>query len=240
MMRSGASSAASFPPNWNGIDNQMTPNRQSDSNNIRPRLYLVTPVIDDAESLVQPLREALDAAEIAALLLRLSPADERSQINRVKTLAPLVQEKGAALLLDGLPHIVARSGADGAHLTGFENFLAAAASLKPERIAGIGGLETRHDAMSAAEKGADYVMFGEPDQTGARPALDAICERVAWWAEVFEAPCVGYAAQADEIAPLVRAHADFIALGDFVFADSRGIKTAIIEAARNLAVELAA
>ena len=37
------------------------------------------------------------------------------------------------------------------------------ASLKPERIAGCGGLATRHDAMLAAEAGADYVMFGEPD-----------------------------------------------------------------------------
>ena len=40
--------------------------------------------------------------------------------------------------------------------------------------------------MLAAEAGADYVMFGEPDGTGARPAFAAIEERVAWWAEVFE------------------------------------------------------
>ena len=39
--------------------------------------------------------------------------------------------------------------------------------LKPERIVGVGGLATRHDAMLAAEQGADYVMFGEPDQVGA-------------------------------------------------------------------------
>ena len=43
------------------------------------------------------------------------------------------------------------------------DFSAAVASLKPDRIAGCGGLATRHDAMLAAESGADYVMFGEPD-----------------------------------------------------------------------------
>ena len=48
--------------------------------------------------------------------------------------------------------------------------------------------------MVAAEAGADYVMFGEPDAAGERPGFAAIEERVAWWAEVFEAPCVGYAA----------------------------------------------
>ena len=40
--------------------------------------------------------------------------------------------------------------------------------------------------MLAAEAGADYVMFGEPDENGARPAFAAVEERVAWWAEVFE------------------------------------------------------
>jgi len=66
--------------------------------------------------------------------------------------------------------------------------------------------------MAAAEAGADYVMFGEPDN-GERPAFAAIEERVAWWAEVFEAPCVAFAAGPDEVTPLVTAGADFIALG---------------------------
>jgi thiamine-phosphate pyrophosphorylase len=39
-----------------------------------------------------------------------------------------------------------------------------------------------------------------------------VLERVEWWAEVFEAPCIGYAGTLDEIAPLVAAGADFVAL----------------------------
>ena len=41
------------------------------------------------------------AADVAAVLLRLKPAGERDLINRIKVLAPLVQEKDTALLLDG-------------------------------------------------------------------------------------------------------------------------------------------
>ena len=103
-------------------------------------------------------------------------------------------------------------------------------SLKPDRIAGAGGLTTRHDAMTAAEAGADYVMFGEPDETGARPSFEAIEERIAWWAEVFEAPCVGYAASLDEIAPLVKAGADFVALGDWIWRDSATLRATIADA----------
>ena len=65
-----------------------------------------------------PLAAALAAGDVAAVLLRLAAADERALINSAKTLGPVVQDKGAALLLDGHADLVARAGADGAHLTG--------------------------------------------------------------------------------------------------------------------------
>ena len=88
--------------------------------------------------------------------------------------------------------------------------------------------------MAAAEAGADYVMFGEPDADGDRPAFAAIEERVAWWAEVFEAPCVAYAASLDEVAPLVEAGADFVALGDWLWRDPQAIAATIARAGADL------
>lgn len=201
-----------------------------------PRLYLVTPVTDDPAHLVAELPDALAAADIAAVLLRLADADERTLINRVKALAPIVQKADAALILDGHANLVARAGADGAHLASPDAFAAAAASLKPDRIAGAGGLETRHDAMIAAESGADYVMFGEPGADGHRPSFDAVLERVAWWAEVFQTPCVACAASAGEVEPLSRTGSDFIAIGDYAFADPRGLVAALREAMHSLSV----
>ncbi len=185
----------------------------------QPRLYLVTPPLGDAEDLTAPLSDALAAGDIAAVLVRLAGGDERTQINRVKTLAPIVQRREAAVLIDGHAELVARAGADGAHMTGIDDFNEGIGRLKPDWIVGAGGLHTRHDGMSAAEAGADYVMFGEPDADGQRPSFEAILERVTWWAEVFEAPCVAYAESLDEIAPLVAAGADFIALGDWLWRD---------------------
>lgn len=201
-----------------------------------PRLYLITPPIADASAFSSQLTEALGAGDVAAVLLRLAEADERTLINCAKALAASVQSKDVALLLDSHAELVARAAADGAHLTGITAFAAAIKQLKPERIAGAGGLVSRHDAMLAAEQDADYVMFGEPDAAGERPAFAAIEERVAWWAEVFEIPCVGYAASMDDIAPLVAAGADFIALGDFMWRDPRAIAATVSEAARYLRV----
>ena len=195
----------------------------------------MTPPIADPSTFSEQLASALDAGDIAAVLLRLADADERTLINRVKTLAPSIQSKGAALLLDGRADLVARGGADGAHLGDVADFTAARATLKPERIAGVGGLASRHDAMLAAEQGADYVMFGEPDQREHRPSLDSVVERVTWWAELFEIPCVGFAGSIEEVAPLAEAGAEFIALGDWIFAYPQGATAAVAEAARRLA-----
>lgn len=206
-----------------------SPGQQSDARPA-PRLYLVAGPAVDADA----LDAVLGSADIAAVLLRLPDADERTLINHVKQLAPMVQRHDAALVLDGNPGIVARAGADGAHLSGVEAIQAAIGSLKPDRIVGTGGLHTRHDAMEAAEAGADYVMFGESDAAGHRPSFDAILERVSWWSEVFEVPCVAFAGNLDEIEPLVQAGADFIALGDFVWTDPRGPAAAVTSAAETL------
>jgi thiamine-phosphate pyrophosphorylase len=197
-----------------------------------PRLYLVTP--RDPVGLAHLMAQALAAADVAAVLLRLPDAGQEQQINHVRALAPAVQDQGVALLLDGHPHLAASAGADGAHLDGVDALKAALAQLKPERIAGCGGLASRHDAMVAGEAGADYVMFGEPSMHDERPSFDAISERVAWWAELFEIPCVGFASTLDEVEPLAAAGADFIAIGEAVFTDGRGCGVAVTEAAQRL------
>jgi thiamine-phosphate pyrophosphorylase len=182
-----------------------------------PRLMLVTPVIADAGPFAPMLAAACGTADIAAVIARLAETDERTLINRVKQLAPAVQEKGAALILDGHAEIVAGAGADGTHVSGGDAFSQALSLLKPDRIVGAGELRTRHEAMVAAEQGADYVMFGEPDTQGHRPSFAAIVERVTWWAEIFEIPCVAFAARLEEVAELADVGADFIALADSIW-----------------------
>jgi len=201
----------------------------------RPRLYVVTPAVSDPLPLREALADIVAAADVAAVLLNLDDADERGLINTVKALAPAVQAGGTAVVVAGRPGIVARGGADGAHLSGTAALSAALPSLKPAFIAGAGGLESRHDAMIAAEAGADYVMFGEPGADGRRPSLDAVIERVAWWAEVFAVPCVAYAPSLDDIPALLAAGVDFVAAGGALFDDPRGPGAAAADAAARLA-----
>ena len=56
----------------------------------------------------------------------------------------------------------------------------------------------------------------------ASPPAEAVTERLTWWSQLFEPPCVGYAGGNDEIAPLAQAGADFIALGDWLWMQNEG------------------
>jgi thiamine-phosphate pyrophosphorylase len=89
--------------------------------------------------------------------------------------------------------------------------------------------------MTAGEMGADYVMFGEPHggaQTRGLASLVSLTERVVWWAEIFETPCVAYADTIAAAGPLAEAGADFIALGDAIWGSSS--RTAAVREAHGL------
>ena len=107
-----------------------------------PRLYLATPEVDDPKALLSSLPRLLAKADVAAVLLRLKPADQRSMISHIKALAPAIQDGGAALLLDGHVELVARAGADGAHLIG----IAAAGLARVVALPAEAGDEESRDA----------------------------------------------------------------------------------------------
>jgi thiamine-phosphate pyrophosphorylase len=195
---------------------------------VAPRLSLATPPLAEAAAFAPALNEALAAGDIASLLIRFAGADDRVNESIVRALAPAAQEKDVAVLVAASPNVALRAGADGAHVSGCGDALAEAIKkLSPRYIVGAGEVETRDDAMRAGEAGADYVMFSDRDSA-------ALIERVAWWAELFNTPCVARAATLADIAPLVQAGADFVLLDDAVWSDARGPAAAVAEAQARL------
>ena len=70
-------------------------------------------------------------------------------------------------------------------------------------------------------------------------SFDDILERLTWWAELFEVPCVGYAAGPDEVAPLVQTGVDFIALGEWIWMKPQNVAATVAAAAALLAAPAA-
>ena len=178
-------------------------------------LYLVTPLLStaNAAAFAETFSRVLAAAPVASALVRIAPEALGDAKAIVASLVNAAVSADCALLLENDPRLAARLRVDGVHVADAGEALDEALdSLKPERIVGAGGLRTRDEAMTAGEKGADYVMFGEP--RGGSPAmpLELLLERVGWWAEIFETPCVAYAETMEAAGRLARAGADFVAL----------------------------
>jgi len=199
--------------------------------NDSPRLYLITPRVKDAAAFAPLLQAAMAAGDVACVLLRYEARDEGDAKKIVKALGDIVQPSGAALLIENDSQIAVRANADGVNIRGLgPAFEDALERLRPDRIVGISGVKSRDDAMSAGEQDVDYIMYGEPTADGYVPPVAETLERVGWWAQLFNVPCVGYASVLADVAPLVAAGADFVALGDAVWNDPRGVDAAVREA----------
>jgi thiamine-phosphate pyrophosphorylase len=175
-------------------------------------------VLEAGAGAAECLAAALEAADLASLLI-LPPAGASLEPGAAKPLVDLAQNAGTAALIAGDAELARALGADGVHLGAGRDLAGAYAQARGivgrRGIVGVDPGISRHDAMTLAEAGADYIAFGAPahlkDRAKARARRD---ELVAWWGEIFEVPCVAFDVEtAEEAEMLAGAGADFIAIG---------------------------
>ncbi|AWN46702.1 thiamine phosphate synthase [Methylobacterium terrae] len=221
------------------------------------RLILLT-APEAGPDLGQRLARAVKAGDVAAVILRLPPGDERALVNAVKAVAPAVQEAGAALVLAGggttdLATVASRSGADGVHVPanyGAEDVAEA------EAPSGADDEEEDEDAgdsplRSLRERLRDGRILGvgrlrtkhaamEAGESGADYVLfgdeaklphDDLVARLTWWVEIFETPCIALARDLAAVPDLVATGAEFIGLDPALWAGEGG-EAAVAEAQR--------
>jgi thiamine-phosphate pyrophosphorylase len=95
-------------------------------------------------------------------------------------------------------------------------------------IVGAGGLKNRHEAMEAAEAGADYVFFGLLDRPDDDDAHRKTLDLGSWWADLFEPPCVLLAGRSMEsVEDCAQVGADFVAVRDGVWSHPDGPAAAV-------------
>ena len=197
------------------------------------RLYLITPPsIADLPAFARELDSALAAGDVAALQIRLKPADDAAILAAVEELAPVARARGVAVLLNDRPDLARRAGCDGVHIGQSDGSLAEARRIMgPDAMIGVTCHDSRELAMDAAEAGADYVAFGAffpttTKETAHRPDPEIL----SIWQETVEVPCVAIGGVTPTNAGgLARAGADFVAVSAAVWNHPDGPAAAVRE-----------
>ncbi len=126
-----------------------------------PQLYLVTPPDFQLDSFPDLLAAALDAVPVACIRMALASRDEDRLSRAADALRDIAHARDVALVVDRHIGLAARLGLDGVHLPdGARGVRAARKDLGPDAIVGAFCAASRHDGLTAAEAGADYVGFG--------------------------------------------------------------------------------
>jgi len=194
------------------------------------RLYLTLPA-HPSTTLEKSLSEAMDATDVACILLRQDGT--KSDPAWDLRLRELTQARDVALLVENDAKRAERMSADGVHIAADAAlYRQTREHLGQRAIIGVGCNGSRHAAMVLAELGTDYVAFGPTPAPGER-GREERAELIAWWSEIFVVPCVAWNVETpEEAADLSRLGADFVALSPAIWqAESAAERIGQIDAA---------
>jgi thiamine-phosphate pyrophosphorylase len=177
---------------------------------VRCQLYLL---IDTHAGAIAQLAASLDAGPIAAVLVR-PVAGKVLDATLAQSLIELAQARDVAVLLADDARMARTLRADGVHLTSGDDVVAryrdAREIIGDRAMIGVDPGASRHVAMELAELNADYIAFGAMASTEDDFDRDAL---LAWWAEIFQVPCVAMdIADVDDAGRVAALGVDFVAV----------------------------
>ena len=183
------------------------------------RLVLIAPEIDDPDRLAVVLGDALRGGDVASVILPQYGLDDRLFQACAEKAVPVVQEAGAAAIVAGDTRTAGRAKADGIHVPGGAQDLAAAMErFSPKLIVGGGSAKTRHAALDIGEFRPDYVFFGKLDGDIKPEAHPRNLDLAEWWASIIEIPCIVMGGSDPQSAfEVAQTGAEFVALRLAVF-----------------------
>lgn len=183
-----------------------------------PRLYLITPLLKSGADFAPVLDEALAAAPAACVRLR-AAGDDEAQISRTaESLREICHRHDVALVITDHFRLVQPLGLDGVHIDNPRlSVRAARDELGGDAIIGAFAGTSRHQGMTMAEAGADYVSFGPVAGGALGDGSLAEEELFAWWSEMITTPVVAEGGVSLDLAEKLEPVADFIAADSAVW-----------------------
>lgn len=184
----------------------------------RPQITLITPPTFALEVFPTTLARVLDGAEIACLRLSLASKDADVLSRAADACREVAHARDVAIVVDNHIGLAERLGLDGVHLTdGARTVRKARKDLGADAIVGAFCGATRHEGISAAEAGVDYVAFGPVGTTGLGDGSLADRELFQWWSEMIEVPVIAEGGLTAELVAAFGPITDFFGIGEEIW-----------------------
>lgn len=184
----------------------------------RPQIYLISPPEFDLEVFPDRLAAVLDGIDVACVRLALATRDEDRIARAADALRQVAHARDVAIVIESHLLLVARHGLDGVHLTdGARTVRHARKELGGDAIVGAFCRTSRHDGMTAAEAGADYVAFGPLGQTPLGDGAVVEFDLFGFWSEAIEVPVVAEGALTEALIAEFGPVTDFFGVGDEIW-----------------------
>lgn len=211
----------------------------SDDQSSQCQLYLISPPAIEPIAFGEALKQAIagGADIVGAFQLRLKDVSDDDVLRAAEILMPVCADHDIPFIINDRPALAVKSGADGVHIGQSDaSYDDARAKVGDNRTVGVTCHDSRHLAMVAGEKGADYVAFGAFFPTTTKHAkYRPDPEILEWCSSMTILPCVAIGGITQEnCRPLIDAGADYLAVIGSIWSHPDGPEKAVAAFAREL------
>lgn len=183
-----------------------------------PQIYLITPPAVELSVFPDLLGACLDKVPVSCVRLALGTRDEVAIAKAADALRDVCHSRDVAIVIEAHLQLVTRLGLDGVHLSdAARSVKLVRKELGDDAIVGSFCGQSRHDAMTAAELGVDYVSFGPVGTTPLGDGRTAGIDLFSWWSEMIEIPVVAEGALDAELIGQIAPFTDYFGIGDEVW-----------------------
>ena len=160
----------------------------------------------------------IDAQQVACVRLALSSQDQDIISRSADALRAVTHARDVALVIEQHLLLVEPLGLDGVHLTdAARSVRKTRKALGTDAIIGAHCGTLRHNGISAAEAGADYISFGPVGLTPLGDGASAEPPLFAWWSEMIELPVVAEGGLTESLVTQLAPTSDFFAIGQEIW-----------------------
>jgi len=193
------------------------------------KIYLISPPkIDD--SFLGNLNLALKTRKVPVFQLRIKGYGDEDVVLIGGKVMNICHQYQTLFILNDRLDLALKIGADGVHFGDNDGDILLARKNSPENfIIGASCYESKHSAVEAVEKGANYISFGSFFPSSTKNSKGNPSPNILQWCnEIFDIPVVAIGGiTAENCQDLVRAKADFLAVISYVWNNKNGVEWAL-------------